>query len=66
MPSNSKWVHWIVWGGLAVVILAIGFAFVREQSEPAKPRLAKPALPVLSQLSDFTLTTQLALSLIHI
>ena len=59
MPSNSKWVHWIVWGGLAVVILAIGFAFVREQSEPAKPRLAKPALPVLSQLSDFTLTNQL-------
>ena len=42
MPSNSKWVHWIVWGGLAVVILAIGFAFVREQSALATPRLAKP------------------------
>ncbi|MEE2946705.1 MAG: SCO family protein [Verrucomicrobiota bacterium] len=60
MPSNSKLVHWVVWGGLAVVVLAIGFAFVREQSAPAPPRLAKQELPVISQLSDFTLTNQLA------
>jgi len=59
MPSNSKLVHWIVWGGLAVVVLAIGFAFVREQRAQAQPRLAKPELPVLSEISDFTLTNQL-------
>ena len=52
MPSNSKLVHWVVLGGLAVVVLAIGFAFVREQSAPAPPRLAKQELPVISQLSD--------------
>ena len=60
MPTNSKCVHWIVWGGLAVVILAIGFAFVRELRAPAQPRLAKRELPVISQLSGFTLTNQLA------
>ncbi|MDP6794369.1 MAG: SCO family protein [Verrucomicrobiota bacterium] len=59
MPSNSKLVHWVVWGGLAVVILAIGFAFVREQSEAVETRFAKPELLVISQLSDFTLTNQL-------
>ena len=57
-------VHWVVWGGLAVVILSIGFAFVREQrasdSSPAESRLAKRELPVISQLTDFTFTNQLA------
>ena len=57
-------VHWVVWGGLAVVILAVLFAFVREQrasdSSPAESRLAKRELPVISQLTDFTFTNQLA------
>ena len=57
-------VHWVVWGGLAVVILAICFAYVREQRatnmSPTESRLAKRELPVISQLTDFTLTNQLA------
>ena len=60
MSPNSKLAHWVVWGGLAVVILAIVFAFVREQSGEPQTPLAKPELPVLSQLSDFRLTNQLA------
>ena len=57
-------VRWVVWGGLAVVILAVLFAFVREQrapgSNPTDPGLAKRDLPVISQLTDFSLTNQLA------
>ena len=58
-------VHWVVWSGLAVVILAISFAFVREQQggearSSTNPGLAKAGkLPVISQLTDFTLTNQL-------
>jgi protein SCO1/2 len=58
-------VHWLVWSGLAVVILAICFAFVREQRggetpAPSNPGLARAGkLPVISQLTDFTLTNQL-------
>ena len=58
-------VHWVVWSGLAVVILAICFAFVREQrggeaAVPSNPGLAKAGKPpVISQLTDFTLTNQL-------
>ena len=58
-------VHWVVWSGLAVVILAICFAFVREQrggeaAAPSNPGLAKAGKPpVISQLTDFTLTNQL-------
>ena len=64
MESYSRTVRWLVWGGLAVVILAVLFAFIREQrapgSSPAESGLAKRDLPVISQLSDFTLTNQLA------
>jgi len=63
MESNSRMVHWVVWSGLAVVILAICFAFVRELRGVAvdgDPRLVKPSnLPVISQLADFSLTNQL-------
>ena len=52
-------VRWVVWGGLAVVILAVLFAFVREQRAPDSSP-ADPGLPVISQLTDFTLTNQLA------
>ncbi|MBT4901752.1 MAG: hypothetical protein HON54_07585, partial [Verrucomicrobia bacterium] len=64
MESYSRTVRWLVWGGLAVVILAVLFAFIREQrapgSSPTESALAKQALPLISQLSDFTLTNQLA------
>jgi protein SCO1/2 len=59
MESNSQMVRWVVWGGLAVVILAVLFAFVREQRAPDSSP-ADPGLPVISQLTDFTLTNQLA------
>ena len=57
-------VRLVVWSGLAVVILAVLFAFVREQrppsSSPADSSLIKRDLPVISQLTDFKLTNQLA------
>jgi len=53
MESYSQTVRWVVWGGLVVVIMAVLFAFVREQ----RSRLN---LPVISQITDFTLTNQLA------
>ena len=65
MESNSRMVHWLVWSGLAVVILAICFAFLREQrggeaSATSNPALAKAEnLPVISKLTDFTLTNQI-------
>jgi len=37
MESNSRMVHWVVWSGLAVVIIAICFAFVREQRSVSSP-----------------------------
>ena len=56
-------VRLVVWSGLAVVILAVLFAFVREQrassSSPADSGLVKQDLPVISQLTDFKLTNQL-------
>ena len=64
MESNSQMVRLVVWGGLAVVILAVLFAFVREQrapsSSPVDSGLGRSDLPVISQLTDFTLTNQLA------
>ena len=63
MESNSQMVRLVVWSGLAVVILAVLFAFVREQrassSSPADSGLVKPDLPVISQLTDFKLINQL-------
>ena len=57
-------VRLVVWGGLAVVILAVLFAFVREQrapsSSPVDSGLGRSDLPVISQLTDFKLTNQLA------
>ena len=56
-------VRLVVWSGLAVVILAVLFAFVREQrassSSPADSGLVKQELSVISQLTDFKLTNQL-------
>ena len=57
-------VNWVVWSGLAVVILAICFTFVREQrgeEAPAPSKLGlveEGKLPVISQLNDFNLTNQ--------
>ena len=64
MESNSQMVRLVVWGGLGVVILAVLFAFVREQrapsSSPSDSGLGRSNLPVISQLTDFKLTNQLA------
>jgi len=64
MGSNAQLVRLVVWSGLAVVIMAVLFAFVREQrassSSSADSDLVKWDLPVISQLSDFSLTNQLS------
>jgi len=52
-PTRS--IEWIVWGGLALVIATIFGAYVVSNLG----RNHRPALPVLSQVSDFTLTNQL-------
>ncbi len=53
MNKPAKQVEWMVWGGLILIIAAIGGAF-------AWSRLGTTALelPVLGQLSDFHLTNQ--------
>jgi protein SCO1/2 len=50
MQPASKKLERIVLAGLAVVILGITFAFIRSRTGPQ--------LPVLNQLSDFSLTNQ--------
>ena len=55
-PTNRK-TTWIVWGALALTILAILSAFVRRQADA---KLVRPLLfPVPIPLADFTLTNQL-------
>jgi protein SCO1/2 len=44
--------EWLVWGGLALIIAAIGGAFAWSRLNAATP------LPVLGQISDFQLTNQ--------
>ena len=67
MESNVKMVRWVVWSGLFLVILAICFAFVREQRASISTSnypdsIKQDALPIISKLSDFTLTNQLSKS----
>jgi protein SCO1/2 len=57
--AQSRSVEWVVWGGIAFVILAIGAAFVRERFSGFGFKLAKPRLPIVAQVADFTLTNQL-------
>lgn len=61
IDSNSRVVHWGVWGGLTLVILAIGFAYVREQRANPGSNESSPALPlpIYSTVGDFSLTNQL-------
>ena len=54
-PTHSPAVEWIVWGGLAFVVIAIVIAYVREQR-----RAPRGTLPVIASVADFTLTNQLA------
>jgi protein SCO1/2 len=54
MNSSSGKVQWTVWGGLVLIILTIGVAFLLTQMKPKE----RP-LPVISQLPDFQLTNQL-------
>ena len=65
MESSVKMVRWVVWSGLFLVILAICFAFVREQrtsiSTSNNPdSINRDTLPIISRLSDFELTNQLS------
>ena len=65
MESNARMVRLVVWSGLFLVILAICFAFYQEQrastSKSNYPDSKNPnALPIISKLSDFSLTNQLS------
>ena len=65
MESNVKMVRWVVWSGLFLVILAICFAFVREQRTSISTSnypdsINRDTLPIISRLSDFELTNQLS------
>ena len=61
MESNSKIINQLVWFGLTLVILAVCFAFFRElANENSKNNLSKhERLPIIAELSNFTLTNQL-------
>ena len=65
MPS-SRSVQWLVWGFLLLVVTVIGGAFIRSKTKPVQT--IDPALPVISQLADFSLTNQFAqpVSLAHL
>ena len=52
IPTRS--IEWIVWSGLAVVILTIFGAYVAS----SLGKNHRPALPVLSRVPDFALTNQ--------
>ena len=54
MNKPTRSIEWIVWGGLALVIVAIFGAYVASQFVTKAP----PPLPVLTQVSDFALTNQ--------
>lgn len=52
MNKSARKTEWFVWGGLVLIIAAIGVAFAWSRLGAARP------LPVLGQLSNFTLTNQ--------
>jgi protein SCO1 len=53
MNNPPRKMEWLVWGGLVVIVAAIGVTFVR--SELAPPVVS---LPVIGQIPDFHLTNQ--------
>jgi len=54
MNKPTRSIEWIVWSGLAVVILTIFGAYVAS----SLGKNHRPALPVLSRVPDFALTNQ--------
>src|SRR2546425_2862528 len=55
MNKPTRSIEWIVWGGLALVIVAIFAAYVASRIVGKR----RPPLPVLGSVADFTLTNQL-------
>jgi protein SCO1/2 len=55
-PPPPKF-EWLVWGGLGLAVGLVLGAFAYSRLGPA-PRPAGPPLPVLSQVTGFTLTNQ--------
>ncbi|MFT4587296.1 MAG: protein SCO1/2 [Candidatus Binatia bacterium] len=64
MPEVSKPAQWIVWGGLAAIIVGIAIAFVRTElnsprsAPPPSPGEKQPSLPTISTVSEFSFTNQ--------
>jgi len=52
MNEPARRTQWLVWGGLGLIIAAIGLIFAWSQLASARP------LPVIGQISDFNLTNQ--------
>ena len=55
MNKPTRSIEWIVWGGLALVIVAIFAAYVASRLVGKR----RPPLPVMGNVSDFMLTNQL-------
>jgi len=55
MNKPTRSIEWIVWSGLALVIVAIFGAYVASNLR----KNHRPPLPVLSRVSDFALSNQL-------
>lgn len=55
-PPPQK-LEWLVWSGLGLAVGLVLGAFAYSRLGPA-PRAASPPLPVLSQVTSFTLTNQ--------
>ncbi|HWF18534.1 MAG TPA: SCO family protein [Verrucomicrobiae bacterium] len=52
MNKPARQTEWLVWGGLVLIIAVIGGAFAWTKFAAGRP------LPVIGQISDFTLTNQ--------
>ncbi|HZV35676.1 MAG TPA: SCO family protein, partial [Verrucomicrobiae bacterium] len=52
MNKPARHIEWLVWGGLILIIAFIGGAFAWSKLAGTRP------LPVIGQITDFTLTNQ--------
>src|SRR5579871_2507117 len=56
MSNSSRKTEWVVWTGLAMVIITVGAMYVLSRKTVTKPVALQ--LPVIGRISDFSLTNQ--------
>jgi len=56
MSNSSRKTEWVVWTGLAMVIITVGAMYVLSRKTVTRPVALQ--LPVIGRISDFSLTNQ--------